>query len=85
MQVTLGFAISAHIGFGHNMPEFASVPSSFNTLLLWAIGSIRSPPSEHSEPLYILFFWAFVLIGTFVLINILLSNLHTRRESSEMS
>ena len=71
--IVLGFGCAGHIGFGNATEDFATLPISLNTLMLWTIGSIKDPPGRQHDASYTIFFWLYIVLAYFIIVNVLLS------------
>ena len=71
--IVLGFGCAGHIGFGNATEDFATLPISLNTLMLWTIGSFKDPPGRQHDASYIIFFWLYIVLAYFIIVNVLLS------------
>ena len=74
--ITVGYAIVGHLNFGHAIEGFSTIPLSMNTCAEMLLGEIGMN-SELIEQSFIipplLFFWSYIFVAFFILINILLA------------
>jgi len=74
--VTTGYAIVGHLTFGSEIYEFSNVGLAFETCMHFLLGELHVKDDlDHlsNKGTVSLFFWSFILIVFFILINVLLA------------
>jgi hypothetical protein len=74
--ITIGYAIVGHLNFGHAIEAFSTIPLSLNTCAEMLLGEIGMNEQLIEQSFIIpplLFFWSYIFVAFFILINILLA------------
>jgi hypothetical protein len=74
--ITVGYAVIGHVNFGHAIEEFSTPGASLNTCAEILLGEIGINPKLMEQDFLIpplLFFWSYIFVAFFILINILLA------------